>query len=151
MASTVERSGKPIEPWHQQVVELMVRYGLSLRLAAQEIGHPIEAEEAEKLFRRKGFQRLLALERQKFYKEIADDPDRNKRTAIGLLLLALQKLADSGEWDKVTDGVLKLAKLEGWLQPETQVSVFQDISQKDLDAIKVKLQETYKANLQREN
>jgi len=126
--------------WKQRAAEQMARQGMGMRQAAQEQGMALTAEEAEGLFRQKVFQRLLWIERNKYYKELASDPNRTKQSAIGLMWLSIQKLAEQGDWDKALEGLLKLAKVEGWVGAEGQTNVFATLSAKDFEEIKKEMQ-----------
>lgn len=52
-----------------------------------------------------------------------------------------QKLEDEGEHDKAAEVLFKIAKMTGWVGPESTVSVFGELSQRDLDAIRTKLKQ----------
>jgi hypothetical protein len=49
------RKVSPLPHWIAQAVELMVKYDLSLRQAAEEVGHEVSIEEAEAIKDRKLF------------------------------------------------------------------------------------------------
>ena len=123
--------------WWQPVGELIAREGISLREAATRLRLEITNEEAANTFRTKGFQKLLRSERQRFYMEIAQDPTWSRRTAIGKMLYLADRLMDNGEYDKAADTILKIARVEGWLSGETQVTVFNQLSDKELDQLRL--------------
>jgi hypothetical protein len=122
--------------WWQPVGELIAREGISLREAATRLRLEITNEEAANTFRTKGFQKLLRSERQRFYMEIAQDPTWSRRTAIGKMLYLADRLMDNGEYDKAGELILKVARVEGWLSNETQVTVFNQLSDKEVEEIK---------------
>lgn len=124
---------------HQPLAELMAREGITLREAATRLRVPVGTEEAANLFRTKGFQRLLRVERLRFFGEVGQDPEWRRKTAIGMLLACAQRLMEDGAHDKAAEVILKAARVEGWLDSETQVNVFAGLSQKDLDAMKAKI------------
>lgn len=137
---------KPAQEWYRDAAKLMVRAGMSLKQAATEMLLDLDAGEIEKVFRQKEFQKVLAEEREKFYAEVAETPGRSKATAIGRMHVAIDRLAAEGAWDKVITGVRELARLEGWVGPETDISVFAGLTAKDIAEAKERLRA--KADLQ---
>lgn len=110
----------------------MVREGISLRMAVMKLGRDLDAAECDVIFKRKAFQETLREEQNKHYSAVAQIPGRSKTSAIGLLLVAIERLALEGEWAQVIAGVEKLAKLEGWVGAETNVNVFAGLTAKDI-------------------
>lgn len=118
-----------------------MRESTSLAEAATRLRVQIGAQECANLFRTKSFQRLLRAERLRYYQELGRDPDWGKKTAVGMLLHCAAELRDAGEYDKAAEVILKASKLEGWLSNEgPQISVFGNLSQKDLDDARARLQ-----------
>lgn len=131
----------PESEWHQKACELIVRESVSLAEAATRLKVTIGAIESANLFRTKSFQRLLRAERLCYYQELGRDPDWGKKTAVGMLLHCAAELRDAGDYDKAAEVILKCAKIEGWLSNEVaQISVFGNLSQKDLDDARARLQ-----------
>ena len=124
------------QPWWQPVAELCAREGLSVREAATRLRIEIDNEAAANTFRTKGFQKILRNERQRFYMEIAADPTWSRKTAVGKMLYLVDRLMDAGEHDKALEGLLKVARVEGWLSGETQVTVFNQLTDKEIAEIK---------------
>lgn len=127
--------------WHQPIAEMMSREGVTLREAATRLRVPIGSEDAANLFRSKSFQRLLRAERNRYYLEVGQDAEWRRKTAIGMLLHCIQNLMTNGEFDKAAEVILKASRVEGWLGAETQVSVFNGLSQKDLDTLRTKIKD----------
>ena len=127
--------------FHQPIAELMAREGVTLREAATRLKVPIGSEDAANLFRTKGFQRLLRAERNRYYLEVGQDAEWRRKTAIGMLLHCVNQLIQNAEFDKAAEVILKASRVEGWLGAETQVSVFNGLSQKDLDALKSRIKD----------
>jgi hypothetical protein len=125
--------------WMQPLAELMAREGLSVAEAATRNSVPLTKEAAAKLFKTKSFQSLLRSERLRYYAEVGRNPEWSRKTAIGQLLVCIQELMTNGEYDKAAEVILKATKVEGWLGNETQVTVFNGLSQRDLEAIRTKL------------
>lgn len=126
-------------PYFQPVAELMAREGLTFAEAATRLNHPITREEASKAFKTKQFQALLRAERLRYYAEVGRNPEWSRKTAIGQLLVCIQELMTAGEYDKAAEVILKATKVEGWLGNETQVTVFNGLSQQQLEQIRSRL------------
>jgi hypothetical protein len=132
---------KPESEYHQPIAEMMAREGVTLREAATRLRVPIGSEEAANLFRTKAFQRLLRGERNRYYLEVGQDAEWRRKTAIGMLLHCVNQLIQNAEFDKAAEVILKASRVEGWLGAETQVSVFNSLSQKDLDLLRTKVKD----------
>ena len=107
-----------------------------MREACTRLQVPITSQEAENTYRSKTFQRVLRSERNRFFIEVAEDPARTKTTAIGQLLFSLERLAEAGEHAEVVEGLLKLARIEGWTSGEGQSVTVLGLTQKELDDIR---------------
>jgi hypothetical protein len=124
------------ENWHQEAVELMVRNGISLKAAAIELGQEVTSQEADVLLRRRSFNRRLWEERHRYYTQLGNSPNFKKETVIGKLLDLAQKLEDEGKADKAGTLLFQAAKIAGFVGPDSTVTVFGELSAKDLDAIR---------------
>ena len=126
-------------PWFIRAAELIVREGKPFRVAFAELG-VVESEiEMIRIFNSKPFQEVLWGERHRFHAEIANNPARSKTAAIGLAVIACQRLAEKGEWEKVLEGILKLAKMEGWVGGDSQTFVIGNVTAKDIEQAKAKI------------
>lgn len=114
----------------------MARTGSNLAEAATAVGVQIPSKDIETILRRKSFQELLQESRNRFFIKLATSPTWKKDSAIGMLLADAEKLRAEGSYDKAAECVFKVAKMSGWVGPESQVSVFGELSQRDLDAIR---------------
>lgn len=130
-----------ITNWEIEAVELMARTGLSLTQAVAEMGLDITSEECDRTLRRKSFNKLLWEHRHRYFNQLANDPSFKKDTIIGKLVSLAQRLEDNGDYDKAAEAILKAAKVAGFVGPESTVSVFGELSQSDLDAIRRKVEE----------
>jgi hypothetical protein len=124
------------ENWYMEAAQLMARTGQSLKQACTELEVEITNEEAAILLRRASFNRLLWQERHRYFRELAADPNFSVDTVVGRLMNLALKLEEEGENDKSAEVYLKIAKVRGWVGPESQVSVFGELSQRDLDSIR---------------
>jgi len=131
----------PLPEWIPQACELMVKYDLSLRQAAAELGEDISIEQAEALKDRKLFREVLEKARLANYSEIGSNPRLNKEAIVGQLYKLAERLAAEGEDYKAADSLLKLAKVQGWVgaEPDSLWKAFSTISQSDIDEIKKRL------------
>ncbi len=119
---------------------------MTLAEAATRLKVPINSLESTNTFRSKTFQRLLRAERLRYYQEMGRDPDWGKKTAVGLLLHCAEELRIAGEYDKAAEVILKAAKIEGWLGNEVaQISVFGNLSQRELDDARARLKKQLEA------
>src|SRR5690242_1202712 len=114
----------------------MVRQGITLRQAAADLGQMLTVEEAEDAFRRRSFTRLLWAARNRWFAEIAEDPERSKAAKIGQLEILAKKLEDEGAHDKAAEVIFKIAKIEGWLTPDSTVNVFGSLSAKEFAEVR---------------
>jgi hypothetical protein len=121
-----------IEEWHQKAARIIVRENVPLRVAAGMLDITLDGPEADAIFKSESFQKTLWIARQMFYKEIADTPGRDKSASVGLLAYLVQKLIDSGEFDKAIVGLEKLMKAEGWTGAESQINVYAGLSAREL-------------------
>lgn len=130
-----------------RIAELMVVNGLSLRGAAQALDPPmvLTAEAATNLSNRKSFQKILWAARHRFYRELDEDPTRDRKAAVGMLWLAAHKLSEEGSWDKVGETIFKLARIENWISGEQQVSVFAELKPKEIAELKKRISGVHSA------
>src|SRR5260370_11836712 len=131
-----------MEDWYIEAIGLMVRNGLSLKQAAIELEKPITSEQAEVILRRRSFNKVVWEERNRYFASLGNDPNFKKESVIGKLLVLAQKLEDEGKADKAADSLFKAAKIAGFVGPESTVSVFGELSAKDLDSIREKISQT---------
>ena len=130
-----------IEDWLLEAVELMAREGMSLKQAAMELGKEVSSEEAERILRRASFSRLYWEARNRFFNQLATDPSFKKESTIGQLLNLAKQLEAEGKHRDAADAIFKAAKIAGFVGPEQTVSVFGELSAKDLEAIRQKVSE----------
>jgi hypothetical protein len=124
------------ENWEIEAAGYMARTGASLAEAATALGIQIPSKDIDTILRRKAFNQLLWEARHRYFNELAKSPDWNKDTAIGKLMVLAQRLEDEGSHDKAAECIFKAAKMADWVGPDSQVSVFGELSQRDLDAIR---------------
>lgn len=122
-------------------IEAMVRQGISLRQASTQLQITLTTQDCENIQRRRSFQKLLGSARLRYYAELGTDPEFTKESVVGFLFLAMHKLYEQGDFDKAGEIALKIQKIKGEVGSETNVNVFAELSQKDLHAIRKRLEE----------
>lgn len=122
--------------WEIEVAEYMARTGSTIAEAATAAGVQVASTQLDAVERRKSFQELLREARNRYFIQLATSPTWKKDTAIGILIADGQKLREAGAFDKASECVFKAAKMAAWVGPESTVSVFGELSQRDLDAIR---------------
>lgn len=125
---------------HIDMAQHMARTGCSLKQAATELEIDMTSEECMTLSKRASFQRMLFESRHVWHTELARDPNFSKDAIIGKMLVQSQKLEEEGFFDKASEVIFKIAKMMGYVGPESTVSVFGELSQKDLDSIRESVQ-----------
>ena len=131
------RSVIPLPEWIPQACELMVKYDLSLRQAAAELGKDISVEQAEVLKDRKLFKEALESARLAHYAELGSDYRLNRDAVVGQIFKLAERLASDREDYKAADALLKLSKIKGWVgEPEHKPSLFDGLTQTDIDRLK---------------
>jgi hypothetical protein len=137
----------PMPEWIPQACELMVKFDLSLRQAATELGQDISIEEAEALKDRKLFKEALEQARLANYSEIGSSSLLTKEAVVGQIYKLASRLAADHEDYKATDALLKLAKVQGWVgaEPDSLWRVFSALSQADIDEMKEHFKEQQQA------
>jgi hypothetical protein len=133
----------PLPEWIPQACELMVKYDLSLRQAAAELGQDISVEEADALKDRKLFKERLEEKRLAYYSEIGSNPKLTKEAVVGMILKLAERLAQDREDFKSADALLKLAKMQGWVgaEPDSLWKTFSALTQAQIDEVKERLKE----------
>jgi hypothetical protein len=135
-----------LEDWQIEAIRLMVQSGKSLKASAAELQVIISVDEANQILRRTAFQKALQEEKHRYFNELGSNPNFRKETAIGRLLRNAEKLELNEKWADAAEVIYKICKMQGWTGPESTVNVFGELSQRDLDEIKEKLQKQSKVN-----
>ena len=131
------------EPWWADAAALMVKYDISLRQAAQELGIELTIEEAEAIKDRKLFKECLDESRLAYFTEVGSSPKLTKEAVVGQIYQLARRLAEDREDYKAADALLKLSKVQGWVgeSPDSLTRVFSTLSQNDIDELKTRLRE----------
>ena len=130
----------PVAEWYEKAAAQIVRENKTLFQWCNEHNKGLTSRECENIARTKEFQAVIRAERNKFYKELANDPTRSRTTAVGQLLFSVQKLIEAEQYDKAVAALAQLFKVEGWTQDQTSVNIFNDLNAKDIDALRRKVQ-----------
>jgi hypothetical protein len=129
-----------IEEWLPEAIDLMVRKGIGLEEAVADLNLGIPTAEIKTIERRKSFDRLRFQAQQRYFNELATDPNFKKDSVIGRMLRQADMLEREGLYDKAAEVLFKAAKAAGFVGPEQTVSIFGELSQADLDAIRSRLE-----------
>ena len=133
---------KPSLPWYQKAAQIMVREGKTLFQAVVALEIPsITSYECGNIERTKAFDEVLWSERHRYHKELASDPNLSKKTLVGELMVCIKHLMDDGEWAKAAEAILKLARVEGYLNDKQEVNVFAGLTAKDFAELERTLSE----------
>jgi hypothetical protein len=122
----------------------MVKYDLSLRQAAAELGQDISIEEAEALKDRKLFKEAQEQAQLANYAEIGSSHKLTKEAVVGQIYKLASRLAADHEDYKATDALLKLAKVQGWVgdaEPDTLWKAFSKLNHAEIEEVKKRLKE----------
>lgn len=131
--------------WYDKAIEIMVANGCSLKEAIIIGELVVSSEDIVRATRHPAFKRLWHQAWLRHFAEVASHPDFKKETVVGKLIDLARKLEEEGEHDKSAEVLFKAAKAMGWIGPESQVSVFGELSQKDLDSIRKTLSKEVQA------
>lgn len=130
------RPSRSEDTMYARLAEKMVRENKNIRQAAMELHMNYGTDELVALECRKGFQRVLWTERNKFYKDLAMDPERDKIALIGQMEMNVQKLQADGMHKDAIEGLLKIAKVKGYVSADQQVNIFGNVTPKELEEAK---------------
>lgn len=136
MAEILKPASRGNVAWYEEAADRMVREGTPFRQVAAEKGYALTMIECEQIVNSKLFQDILWTARHRYNQDVGGNPEATKTSAAGMMLQAIQKLLDDGQWDKAIQGVEKLSKLQGWQGGDTQVNVFADLTARDFDKIR---------------
>lgn len=133
--------GRPVQipDWLHEAIAQMVRTGCSLKQATIELELDIPNVDIVYQSHRAIFLSLLWEARHRYFAQLARSPEFQKDSVVGKLLVLAQKLEEEGAHEKSADVLFKLAKVQGYVGPESTVSVFGSLSQQDLSSIREKL------------
>lgn len=132
--------------WYEKAARAIVREEKTLYAWANENKLGLTSTECANIARTKEFQAALRAERNKFYKELATDPDRSRNVAVGQLIFAISKLLEAEQYDKAVSSLAQLFKVEGWTSDQAQINVFNELNAKDIEGLKRRLQEAKAKN-----
>lgn len=117
----------------------MIRETKSLFMVSNELDLGLTAKQCDDLLRDTEFQATLRGEKNRYYKELAQDPQRSKQSNIGNLLFLADQLILAKSYDKAANVIMNVMKAEGQLEDKTTVNVFGDLSHKDLETMRLKV------------
>jgi hypothetical protein len=134
------RRPEPLEPWMLEAINLIVRRILTLRQAAQQLGVDITPQQADNIQGRIRFQDALEETRLTYYAEVGSNPRLTKEAITGQLYKLAERLAADREDYKSADTLLKLAKVQGWINGEGGAApVIANLTQADIDRLRAEI------------
>jgi hypothetical protein len=134
------RKPDPLEPWMLEAINLIVRRILTLRQAAQQLGVDITPQQADNISGRIRFQDALEEARLKYFSEVASHPRLTKEAVVGQLYKLAERLAADREDYKAADTLLKLAKVQGWINGEGGTQpVIANLTQDDINRLRAEI------------
>jgi len=115
---------------------VIVKYDLSLRQSAAELGIELPVEEAAALQDRKLFKQCQEEKRLAHHTEIGSNLKLANEAVEGMVFKLAERLAADQEDFKSSDALLKLMKMQWWVGAELDSfwKAFGVLSQADLDA-----------------
>jgi len=140
------RKPEPLEPWMEDAIQLMIRKDLTLRQAAQQLGHEITVQEADNTQGRQRFANALQEERLKYYAEIGSNPRLNKDALIGRVYLLSERLGADREDAKAAEAIYRICRIQGWIagegaeQPDLTTTLARLLRDSDLEELKAQIQ-----------
>lgn len=132
----MSRPPKPPDDWYAPVIRLMLEESIDFITAAAIHGQPLDPSEADKHLRRSTFKATLAAMSRDFYENKSSPSQHSKSMLIGKMLEASQKLIQNGKLKESADVLAQVAKIEGWVGPESSVTIFQELSGADLGKLR---------------
>jgi hypothetical protein len=128
----------PRQDWYEKAAEAIVRHDRTLFQWANENNMGITSTECNNISRTKEFMAALRACRNRYYKELANDPSRNRAAAVGRLLHIIDKLIEVQQFDKASSALVQLLKAEGWSNEQTNVNI-NEVTGKDIEALRAKV------------
>lgn len=136
------RPPKAREDWMESVAELMVREHMTFTSASMALGRKYQTAQEEFADRYcEAFQNVLDAIEFKFYSRIGDNPLLTKGVLAGALMTAIRRLGEQDAWGSVHMPGKLLADLMGWTSQTPDAPVLANLSQKDIDELKLKVAE----------
>jgi hypothetical protein len=126
------------EHWYADCADAMVREGIPMFQFTCRADLGLTHKECDSVVRSKAFQEIFRLRKNLYYKELANDPSLTKTAVEGMAILAITRLLEKGMDDKALNGIVQFAKIKGWTSDQASVNIFQDLSAKDLAALREK-------------
>lgn len=126
-------------PWYTKACQKMIREQKTLFMVSCELDLGMTAKQCNDLLQDSDFQAILRGERNRFYKELASDPQRSKLSNVGNLLFLADMLIAGKQYDKAANVIMNVMKAEGQLEDKTSINVFGDITAKDLAVMREKV------------
>jgi len=116
------------EPYFPRLADKIVREGMDIYSAAEDLELGLKKDEIDKLQRNPVFKTHLGLSQIRWYREIGTDPKRDKEYLEGFMLDMAEKLAAGNSYKEASEAALKYAKLKGYVGDDTTTNAFANLS-----------------------
>lgn len=130
------------EPWMVKVADLMIQEHMSFSAACQALSVKFDDAASERAAQySEAFRDIVDALSFKFHARTGGNPLLTKEVILGWLTVAIQKLGEANQWDRVSIPAKLMADMQGWTKSEGNPPVIFNLSQKDIDELKTKLKE----------
>lgn len=116
-------------------------------MVSNELDLGLTKGQCEDLLKDLEFQRVLRGERLRYYKELAGDPNRSKQSNVGTLMFLCDQLIAKEQFDKAANVMMSIMKAEGQLEDKTAITVFGNITDKDVQMMKATIDKRKQAEM----
>lgn len=124
------------EDWMIPVAELMVKEHMNFTSACMAMGRKYTSGQDELADQYSdAFQNVLDGISYKFYARIGDNPLLTKGVLAGVLMTAVRRLGEAGDWSSVHMPGKLLADVMGWTGDSQDAPVLANLTEKDLKAL----------------
>lgn len=137
-------STEPLDPWVPDVIDIMLSEHVPLHVAAARHGllfneQPMTERDGAAYARRRAFKDLYERMSRAYFAAKAADSVHTKAVLTGKMLSQSEALSQAGKHKEAADVLAQVAKISGWVGPESTTTIFQDLSGADLQVLREKL------------
>jgi len=131
--------------WYKRVAELMVNEFMSFSAACMAVGQKFQTSQEEHVHEHsEAFRNLLTGMHIDYFVEVGQSPAIGKEYVKGVCVTAIRRLGQSDQWDKVGVPLKQLSDVLGLTKDTEDKPVFANLTQTDIDEIKMKMAEAQK-------
>jgi len=116
---------------------MMLAERVSFEHAAMTLGHAFEnCDEAARYMRRKAYRDAWERQQRAYYESKANPAAHSKAINTGKMLDDSDRLRQAGRFKEAAEILFSVAKMEGWVGPETSTTIFQDLSGAEIERLR---------------